>query len=136
MWLSTVWSAGDFERPRVGQARSGTRANHRHQEWKRFIAGRNFEAINRLAPGLNCAPAIEHLRNVCERWIYSSALVFALSADEQQRSGFNYQYSVFQLELSRNLLFKRGATMDEVYQKLIDRTRAPLDLKQMKTILR
>ena len=24
--------------------------------------------------------------------------------------------------------------MDEVYQKLIDRTRAPLDLKQMKTI--
>ena len=83
---------------------------------------------------MNCAPAIEHLRNVCERWIYSSALVFALSADEQQRSGFNYQYSVFQLELRRNLLFKRGVTMDEVYQKLIDRTRAPLDLKQMKTI--
>ena len=99
-----------------------------------FIEGSDFDAINRLASGLNCAPAIEHLRNVCERWIYSSALVFALSADEQQRSGFNYQYSVFQLELSRNLLFKRGATMDEVYQKLIDRTRAPLDLKQMKTI--
>jgi hypothetical protein len=33
-----------------------------------------------------------------------------------------------------NLLFWRGTTMDEVYQKLIDRTRAPLDLKQVKTI--
>jgi hypothetical protein len=83
---------------------------------------------------LNCAPAIEHLRNVCERWIYLSALVFALSPNKKQHGGFNYQYSVFQLELSRNLLSKRGTTMDEVYQKLIDRTRAPLDLKQMKTI--
>jgi hypothetical protein len=36
--------------------------------------------------------------------------------------------------LSRNLLFLRGTTMDEVYQKLIDRTRKPLDLKQVKTI--
>jgi hypothetical protein len=41
---------------------------------------------------------------------------------------------VFQLELSRNLLFQRGSTMNEVFQKLIDRTRAPLDLVQMKTI--
>src|ERR1700719_1137356 len=38
------------------------------------------------------------------------------------------------LKLSRNLLFLRGTTMNEVYQKLIDRTRAPLDLKQVKTI--
>ena len=33
VWLSTVWSAGNFERPRVGRARSGTHASHRHQEW-------------------------------------------------------------------------------------------------------
>jgi hypothetical protein len=38
------------------------------------------------------------------------------------------------LELSRNLLFRRGTTMDEVYQKLIDRTRVSLDIKQLKTI--
>jgi hypothetical protein len=30
-------------------------------------------------------------------------------------------YSVFQLELSRNLLFWRGTMMEEVYRKLIDR---------------
>ena len=52
----------------------------------------------------------------------------------QKRCVFAYQYSVFQLELSRNLLFLRGTTMNEVYQKLIDRTRTPLDLKQVKTI--
>src|ERR1022692_2184388 len=66
--------------------------------------------------------------------IYSSALCFALTREEQQRSGFQYQYSVFQLELSRNLLFARGGTMDEVYQKLIDRTRQPLELEHLKTI--
>jgi hypothetical protein len=54
--------------------------------------------------------------------------------EEQKRIGFAYQYSVVQLELSRNLLFVRRTTMNEVYQKLIDRTRAPLDLKQVKTI--
>jgi hypothetical protein len=61
-------------------------------------------------------------------------LCFALPREEQQRSGFQYQYSVFQLELSRNLLFARGGTLDEVYQKLIDRTRQPLELEQLKTI--
>ena len=45
-----------------------------------------------------------------------------------------YQYSVFQLELIRNLLFRRGTMMDEVYQKLIERTRVPPALKQVKTI--
>src|SRR5215471_9989451 len=39
-----------------------------------------------------------------------------------------------QLELSRNLLFWRGTQMNEVYQKLIDRTRAPLALRDVKTI--
>ena len=54
--------------------------------------------------------------------------------EERRRSRFSYQYSVFQLEFSRNLLFWRGTTMNEVYQKLIDRTRAPLALRDVKTI--
>src|SRR6202043_366919 len=74
------------------------------------------------------------LRQLCERWIYSACLGFALPDNDRKRSGFNYQYSVFQLELSRNLLFRRGTTMDEVYQKLIERSRVPLALKQVKTI--
>ena len=38
---------------------------------------------------------------------YSACLCFALDSDEQKRCNFQYQYSVYQLEYSRNLLFKR-----------------------------
>jgi len=38
------------------------------------------------------------------------------------------------MEYSRNLLFQDGALLEEVYQKLIDRTRGPLDRKALKTI--
>jgi hypothetical protein len=99
-----------------------------------FVEGSDFVLVNRLAENLNDAMAEGCLRAVCERWIYSSCLCFVLGSEEQARSGFAYQYSVFQLELSRNFLFRRGATMDEVYQKLIDRTRQALDVKQLKTI--
>jgi hypothetical protein len=101
---------------------------------KHFIEGSDFAAVNRLARRLTRATAIGRLKEVCDRWIYSSALIFALSSEAQRRSGFTCQYSVFQLELSRNLLFCCGTTMDEVFQKLIDCTRAPLDLKTIKTI--
>jgi hypothetical protein len=99
-----------------------------------FIEGSDFSGISRLATELNRVETIARLRQLCERWIYSTCLCFALPNEDRKRSGFGYQYSVFQLELSRNLLFWRGTTMDEVYQKLIDRTRTPLDLKQVKTI--
>jgi hypothetical protein len=99
-----------------------------------FVEGSDFAQVNRLAARLQRESAIGQLAAVCERWIYSSALCFALTREEQQRSGFQYQYSVFQLELSRNLLFARGGTMDEVYQKLIDRTRQPLELEHLKTL--
>lgn len=99
-----------------------------------FVEGSDFKDVNRLAQNLNEAMAGGSLRAVCERWIYSSCLCFVLSQEEIQRSGFAYQYSVFQMELSRNFLFHRGTTMNEVYQGLIDRTRASLDVKQLKTI--
>jgi hypothetical protein len=99
-----------------------------------FVEGSEFAPINRLAARLNRAQAIGRLRALCERWIYSSCLCFALTREEQSRSRFAYQYSMFQLEFSRNLLFLRGATMSEVFQKLIDRTRGFLGLRQLKTI--
>ena len=45
---------------------------------------------------------------------------------EQKRSAFRYQYSVYQIEYSRNLLFQSGRQMDQIFQALIDRTRGPL----------
>jgi hypothetical protein len=78
---------------------------------------------------------IGRLRDACERWIYSACLCFALDLDEQQRSGFRYQYSNYQLEYSRNLVFTVGGRMDAVFQALIDRTRRRMDLRTVKTIL-
>jgi hypothetical protein len=58
-----------------------------------------------------------------------------LDSAEQDRSGFQYQYSNYQIEYSRNLLFELRARMDQVFQMLIDRSRAPLDLDSIKTIV-
>ncbi len=55
--------------------------------------------------------------------------------EEQKRSGFRYRFSNYQMEYSRNLIFGVGGRMEQVFQALIDRSRAPLDLKTIKTIL-
>ena len=87
-----------------------------------------------IADTLSEPRAIGRLSQVCERWIYS-CLCFALDFDEQKRSGFRYQYSSYQIEYSRNLVFQVGGHLDQVFQALIDRSRAPLDLKSIRTIL-
>ena len=73
------------------------------------------------------------LDQVCQRWVYT-CLHFALSEEERLRSGFSYDYSLFQVEYSRNLLFRRPAQMEQVFNTLIDRSRSLLDLKRIKTI--
>jgi hypothetical protein len=77
---------------------------------------------------------IGHLRQVCERWIYSSCLCFGLDLAEQERSGFVYDYSIYQMEYSRNLLFRRGRELDQVFDGIIDRTRSKLNVKTLRTI--
>ena len=90
--------------------------------------------LAKIADTLSEPRAIGLLSQVCERWIYG-CLCFALDFDEQTRSGFRYQYSSYQIEYSRNLVFQVGGHLDQVFQALIDRSRAPLDLKSIKTIL-
>ena len=90
--------------------------------------------LAKIADTLSEPRAIGRLSQICERWIYS-CLCFALDFDEQKRSGFRYQYSSYQIEYSRNLVFEVGGHLDQVFQALIDRSRAPLDLKSIRTIL-
>ena len=90
--------------------------------------------LAKVADTLSESPAIGRLRQVCERWIYSACLCFALDTDEQKRSQFSYQYSVYQVEYSRNFLFHSGGWLEQVFQGWIDRTRSRLDLKRLKTI--
>lgn len=91
--------------------------------------------LARVADTLRSQDAIGRLSRVCERWIYSTCLCFALDEQEQLRSGFHYEYSIYQVEYSRNLLFHVGGQMDQVFQALVDRTRAPLGVDRIKTIL-
>jgi len=105
-----------------------------HKEGNCFTGGNDFQALHRIAKTLRAAHAIGRLTKVCDRWLYSACLCFGLDSEEQERSRFQYQYSIYQLENSRNLLFKRGTTLDEVYEKLLDRTRRALDVKTLKTI--
>jgi hypothetical protein len=74
------------------------------------------------------------LRQVCDRWLYSTCLHFGLCREEQKKTRFQYDYSVFQVEYSRNLLFKRGRQLEQCFQGLLDRTRTRLDIKRLKTI--
>jgi hypothetical protein len=91
--------------------------------------------LAKIAETLSRQRTIGRLSQVCERWIYTACLCFALDLQEQKRSRFRYQYSNYQIEYSRNLVFEVGGHMDHVFQALIDRSRAPLDLKTIKTIL-
>ena len=90
--------------------------------------------LGKIADTLSEPRAIGRLSQVCERWIYG-CLCFALDFDEQKRSGFRYQYSSYQIEYSCNLVFQVGGHLDQVFQALIDRSRAPLDIQTIKTIL-
>src|SRR5262249_5249474 len=78
----------------------GTQLDDKHLRARHWSLARTLRAMDLLDLLLLCSP----MRN-------------------RRRIGFAYQYSLFQLELGRTLLFLLGATMNEVYQKLIDRTR-------------
>jgi hypothetical protein len=91
--------------------------------------------LARIADTLSGQRTIGRLSQACERWIYTTCLCFALDLEEQKQSGFHYQYSNYQVEYSRNLIFEIGGHMDQVFQALIDRSRVLLDLKTVKTIL-
>lgn len=90
--------------------------------------------LAKIAGTLSDADTIGRLTQVCERWIYSACLCFALDVEEQERTRFRYAYSVYQVEYSRNLLFEIGAQMEQVFERMVDRTRAKLDVPRLRTI--
>jgi hypothetical protein len=99
-----------------------------------FTTVTNTAGLAQIADTLSQQETAGRLRQLCERWIYTTCLCFALDLEEQKRSTFHYQYSVYQMEYSRNLLFCSGGQMEQIFQALIDRSRSPLDLDRVKTI--
>jgi DNA-binding transcriptional ArsR family regulator len=90
--------------------------------------------LAQVADTLSQPATIGRLTQVCDRWIYSACLCFGLDLHEQERSGFRYGYSVYQAEYSHNLLFRSGAQMDQVFDRVIDRTRSRLDVPILRTL--
>ena len=99
-----------------------------------FTETSNAADLSSLAETMSTSGAVGQLARVCERWIYSSCLAFALKRSDQERTNFRYAYSVYQCEMSRNLLFRSGAILEQVFQSVIDRTRGPLHIQHLKTI--
>jgi len=107
--------------------------NQLYQGKQLFYSDLRRRGLAKIADTLSGPQAIGRLDQVCERWIYTTCLCLALELEEQKRSGFRYQYSNYQVEYSRNLIFEIGGHMDQVFQALIDRSRVPLDLETIKT---
>jgi hypothetical protein len=90
--------------------------------------------LAQVADTLSQPAAIGRLGQVCDRWIYSACLCFGLDLADQARSGFAYRYSIYQAEYSRNLLFRSGAQMEDLFDRICDRTRSRLDIPALRTL--
>jgi hypothetical protein len=99
-----------------------------------FTAVADPQDLAQIADTLSQDAAAGRLSQVCDRWIYSACLCFGLDLDEQARSGFGYHYSIYQVEYSRNLLFRCGAQMDRVFDTVVDRTRTRLNVPVLRTL--
>ena len=99
-----------------------------------FTAVADPQALAQVADTLSQDATVGRLSQVCDRWIYTACLCFGLDADEQARSGFRYNYSVYQVEYSRNLIFRVGGQMDRVFNTVVDRTRSRLDIPTLRTM--
>ena len=94
----------------------------------------NAVGLQKVADTLRSSNAIGRLKQACEHWLYKVCLCLALDVAEQKKSGFWYEFVTYQAEYSRNLLFREGSVLEKVFQGVIDRTRAALDVKTVKTI--
>jgi len=92
------------------------------------------QGLAQVADALSRHAAIGRLGQVCDRWIYSACLCFGLDLEEQARSGFRYAYSVYQVEYSRNLIFRDGRQLDRVFNTVADRARSRLDVPALRTL--
>jgi hypothetical protein len=99
-----------------------------------FTQAGDPERLAQIADTFSQPGGIGRLGQVIDRWIYTACLCYGLNLDEQQQSGFVYDYSIYQVEYSRNLVFASGAVMDRLFNTLVDRTRSRLDVPKVRTL--
>ena len=99
-----------------------------------FTATTQLAELDQVAETLRSSSAEGPLREVCERWFFSAVLCYLLPVAQQRALDMRYQWSVYQLEYSRNLQFSNGRVMEDVFQSVIDRTRRVLDADTVRTL--
>jgi hypothetical protein len=99
-----------------------------------FTQAGDLERLAQIADTFSQPGGIGRLSQVIDRWIYTACLCYGLNIDEQQQSGFRYDYSIYQVEYSRNLVFASGAVMDRLFNTMVDRTRSRLDVPKVRTL--
>lgn len=97
-----------------------------------FTAVTSAQGLAQIADTLSRPAAVGRMSQACDRWIYSACLCFGLDLEDQKRTRFLYNYSVYQVEYSRNLLFRNGARMEQVFNAVVDRTRSRLDVRGLR----
>lgn len=90
--------------------------------------------LAQIADTLSQSGAAGRLGQVIDSWIYTACLCFGLDLADQDRSGFRYSYSVYQVEYSRNLVFASGQALDAVFDTMAGRVRSGLDVPRLRTL--
>ncbi|MBU2505505.1 MAG: hypothetical protein KJ799_02115 [Bacteroidetes bacterium] len=112
------------------ERRKAVKTLHIEKEGNCFTSYTNGNKLSQIADTLKKKGLFEE---VSRRWIYR-CLWFVMDFKQQKETGFEYKFSVYQIEYSRNLLFNRGRQLDDVYQNIINLTRERLDIPRIKTI--
>lgn len=99
-----------------------------------FTAVPDPAALAEFADTLSRQEAVGRLSQAADRWIYLTCLCFALNADEIEATRFVYSYSVYQVEYSRNLIFRYGSELDDLFGTMADRIRSRLDVPRLRTL--
>ena len=107
---------------------------HYAKEGNCFTRVDDPERLAQVADTLSQPGTIGRLRQVIDSWIYTACLCFGLDLADQERSGFGYAYSIYQVEYSRNLLFASGRVMERAFDTIVDRTRVRLDVPRLRTL--
>lgn len=92
------------------------------------------QRLAQIADTLSQPGTAGHLGQVIDAWIYTACLCFGLDLADQQASYFHYNYSVYQVEYSRNLIFDSPHTMERLFETIVDRTRTRLDVPAVRTL--
>lgn len=99
-----------------------------------FTDTANLAELEKIAETLRLPGAEGRLIEVCERWLSTACLCFLMPVAQQQELGLRYNWSIYQMEFSRNLLFAQGGQMEQLFQSVIDRTRCVLDVRTIRTL--